>query len=86
MLGTRAREGREGKFMSCVVTTKGGERGGWCRRGYSLIVHPSKSRRRPIREQVAWKRLRMADEGQAKAGKEWLTVTILGDGMEDVAE
>lgn len=25
-------------------------RDGWCRRGYSLIVHPSRSRRRPIRE------------------------------------
>lgn len=49
-------------------------------------MHPSKSRRRPIREQVALKRLRMADEGQAKAGKEWLTFTFLGDGMEDVAE
>lgn len=51
-------------------------------RGYSLIVHPSKSRRRPIREQVGLKKLRMADEESTKSWKERLT--SWEDGMEYV--
>lgn len=83
-LRTRER-GAKGNLCYALGQQKGENREGWCRRGYSLIVHPSNSRRRPIREYVGLKGPHMADGGHAKAGKEWLTSWEMM-GLQDVGE